>query len=152
MLCLSSVARLCFSSRYCCTHLRPPHVCQDGDFPGDAVPSVWEALQRGPFLQRKSPCLFCCFYRADGAAQRGPSPPWTRHRSKGSRTARLEQRGVCSHPDVRAWFPGMSKQGGFTQSVNITSHLFSPARVTAPRLSPPRPKHLPPRSPLQPVR
>ncbi|XP_074998636.1 nucleotide sugar transporter SLC35B4 isoform X2 [Calonectris borealis] len=37
--------------RYCRTHLRPPHVCQDGDFPGDAVQAVWEALQRGPFLQ-----------------------------------------------------------------------------------------------------
>lgn len=36
--------------------------------------------------------------------------------------------------------------------VNIVSLLFSPARVTTPWFSPSCPKHLPPRSPLQPVR
>lgn len=78
--CRSNAARLCFCSRYRCAHFRPPHVCQDGDFPGDAVQAVREALQRGPFLQRESLSLFCCFYWADRAAK-SPFPSHPARRS-----------------------------------------------------------------------
>lgn len=120
MLCLSSVLRLCFRSRYCCTHLRPPHVCQDGHFPGDAVQAVWEALQRGPFLQCKSPSLFFCFSWTDRSPQRVPSHP-TLYSAQIQRIACCKAGAVKGVPSSRCVRPRM--RSGVVSRNLLTSWL-----------------------------
>lgn len=88
------------------------------------------------------------FYWADGTSGRVPSPPTL---FSAQRLTCWKAGGVkCALTQIcEAGSPGW--EVGWVHPINITSSLFSPARITTPWISPPCPQHLPACSPLQPV-